>query len=667
MNRSRHVVASVAACCVVAVAALPFVAASHPTVTPPAPLPSVEWMAYGHDEGGSRYSPLAQVTPRNVGRLKVAWVSRNGDFSDGSRTGSGSAFEATPLMVAGTLYVITSFSRVLALDPQTGAQRWAYDPKINLALSFANALVQRGVATWVDPLRAPGQPCHRRIFLATLDARLIALDARTGRPCADFGKQGQVDLSQGVGAIHTRGDYAMTSPPAIDEVDGRVIVGSSIADNGSVSMPRGVVRAFDARSGARRWSFDPVPRNPNDPAHKTWTGNGTAITGAANVWSAMAVDTKRDLVFLPTTSPSPDFYGGDRVGSDVYANSLVALHAATGKVAWYFQVVHHDLWDYDIPAQPTLVTVRRGGARIAAVAVSTKMGHIFFLNRDTGLPVFPVQERPVPQGGVPGEQPWPTQPFPTAPPPLTPEKLSANDAFGITAADRAFCRQQIASLRSAGIFTPPSLQGTIIFPGNIGGVAWGGAAYNRSVGLLVVNTNRLATVVKLVPRYQWAGLVASGAEGSVRGAEVAPMEGSPYVMVRQYLVSPMGIPCNRPPWGTLDAIDINTGTVRWQVPLGIWPPARGDPRAAQWGSPSLGGPMVTGGGLVFIAATVDNSLRAFDVATGKELWRGKLPLPAQSTPMTYSSGGKQFVVIAAGGDAKAGTPVGAYLVAFALP
>ncbi|HKO25689.1 MAG TPA: PQQ-binding-like beta-propeller repeat protein, partial [Chloroflexota bacterium] len=304
---------------------------------------------------------------------------------------------------------------------------------------------------------------------------------------------------------------------------------------------------------------------------------------------------------------------------------------------------------------------------IAAVAVSTKMGHIFFLNRDTGKPVFPVQERPVPQGGVPGEQSWPTQPFPTAPPPLTPEKLSANDAFGITAADRAFCRQQIASLRSEGIFTPPSLQGTIIFPGNIGGGAWGGAAYNRSTYLLVVNTNRLATVVKLVPRYQWAGLVAGGAEGSVRGAEVAPMEGSPYVMVRQYLISPLGIPCNRPPWGTLDAIDINTGTVRWQVPLGIWPPARDDPRAAEWGSPGLGGPMVTGGGLVFIAATVDNSLRAFDVATGKELWRGKLPLPAQSTPMTYSSGGKQFVVIAAGGDAKAGTPVGAYLVAFALP
>jgi quinoprotein glucose dehydrogenase len=643
--------------------AVPPVVASTRAAAAPGVAPS-DWVAYGRDAGGTRYSPLTQITPRNVGRLKVAWVFHTRDVT---HMLSGSSFEATPIMVAGTLYLVSPFGRVFALDPQTGKQRWVYDPKVKLRTLVAIiGFIQRGLATWVDPLRPAGQRCHRRIFLATLDARLIALDARTGRPCADFGKQGQVDLLPGVGAVGLPGSYGETAPPTIDDVDGLVIIGGEIADDISASMPSGVVRAFDARSGALRWSFDPVPRNPNDPAYKTWAGNSTAFVGAGGVWNVMAFDHTRDLVFLPTEAASPDAYGGDRIGSDVYANSLVALHAATGKLAWYFQVVHHDVWDYDIAAQPALVTVRRGGAAIAAVAVSTKMGHIFFLNRDTGQPVFPVQERPVPQGGVPGEQTWPTQPFPTAPPPLTPERLSANEAFGVTPADREFCRMQIASLRSEGIFTPPSLQGSVDFPSPSGGVNWGSAAYNPSAGLLFVIVNRLAFALKLIPRMEWNGLVSRFAEGRA-GVGSGLMDGTPYVVVRYPLWTTRRIPCNPPPWGTLDAIDVNSGTVRWQVPIGIMPAVSAHPHAARWGAISYGGPMVTGGRLVFAAGTPNPFLRAFNLATGKELWRGKLPVPAQSTPMTYSSGGKQFVVVAAGGSSQLGTPLGDSLVAFALP
>jgi quinoprotein glucose dehydrogenase len=413
-----------------------------------------------------------------------------------------------------------------------------------------------------------------------------------------------------------------------------------------------------------RWSWDPIPRDRKDPAHKTWKNDSTARIGAANVWSIISVDSDRDLIFLPTSSPSPDFYGGERAGDNLYSDSIVALRASSGKRVWHFQVVHHDVWDYDVPAQPVLVTVRRDGKSIPTVAVASKMGHIFLLHRETGKPIFPVEERSVPQGAVPGEELSPAQPFPVMPAPLGPQKLTVEDAWGITTADRDWCRERMKGLRSDGIFTPPSLQGSIIFPGSIGGAHWGGVSFDPQRGILIVNTNRFPFVVTLIPRDRYEAEVKANPR-----ADISPQAGTPFAMRRDVLRTPSGVLCNPPPWGTLVAIDLASGKLRWEVPLGAIPKLAQIPGSSEWGSPNLGGSIVTAGGLIFIAAAMDNYLRAFDVETGKELWKGALPASAQATPITYRAGknGKQYIVIAAGGHGRLGTKLGDYVVAFALP
>jgi len=619
-----------------------------------------DWPAYGHDGGGSRYSPLKEINRENVKSLKVAWTYRTGDVADGSRTAETSQFEATPIMVEGTLYLSTPFNRVIAIDPLTGAERWSFDPKIDLSIPYAEGLTSRGVSTWLDPSRAAGEACRRRVFVATNDGRLIALDAATGKPCADFGKEGQVELTRGVGQFQP-GEYHFTSPPAI--INDLVVVGSTVDDALRVDAPSGVVRAFDARTGALRWSWNPIPREPTDPAWRTWKDDSAARTGAANVWSVISVDAARDLVFLPTSCPSPDFYGGERRGDNLYSDSVVALRASTGKLIWYFQVVHHDVWDYDVPAQPVLVSLRLRGREVPAVAVATKMGHIFLLERETGKPLLPIEERPVPQGAAPGEELSPTQPFPVLPPPLGPETLTPEDMWGITEADRQWCRERIKSLRSEGIFTPPSLQGSVVYPGNIGGVAWGGASVDPERGILIANTNRFPFIITLIPRERYA------AEKKAHpNADITPQTGTPYAMRRDILRTRAGVLCNPPPWGTLAAVDLASGKMLWQVPLGTIPALAQVPGSSAWGSPNLGGSVVTAGGLIFIAAAMDQYLRAFDVETGEELWKGALPAGGQATPMTYRGrDGKQYVVIAAGGHGRLGTKLGDYVVAFALP
>jgi len=631
----------------------------RPSTPEAEPLRATEWPHYGGDAGGLRYTPLQEITPRNVRDLEIAWVHRSGDLSDGrGEVASTTAYEATPILVDGTLYICTPFNRVLALDPQTGEERWAYDPGIDLRGRYANQLVCRGVASWRDPERESGAPCARRIFSATNDARLIALDAATGAPCAEFGQAGQVDLNTGTGEQKWLGEYQVTSPPVLAR--DLVVVGSAVSDNSRTDAPSGVVRAYDARSGALRWAWDPVPEGFEGGLRSE---SSDYWLGTANVWAPMSVDEERDLLFLPTGNTAPDFFGGHRGELDTFASSVVALRASTGEPVWHFQTVHHDLWDFDVPAQPTLFPLERGGGSRPALVQATKMGHLFVLDRETGTPLFPVEERPVPQGGVAGETLSPTQPFPLKPPPLVRHDLQPEDAWGLTPWDRAACRERLAALRFEGPFTPPSLQGTLMVPGNAGGSNWGGVAVDPERQLVIANVSDLAWMVKLLP-----GADFERERQANPGVEIAPQRGTPFAMRRELVLSPLGLPCSPPPWGTLAAVDLASGEIRWQVRLGTARDIAPIPLPIEVGTPNLGGPLATASGLVFIAAAMDDYLRAFDVSSGEELWKARLPAGGQATPMSYrGADGRQYVVIAAGGHARAGTTLGDALVAFALP
>jgi quinoprotein glucose dehydrogenase len=600
------------------------------------------WPTYSNDPGGTRYSPASQIDRNNVTQLKVAWTFHTGALPHDPELDKKAAFEATPILVDGKLFLSTPYDHVFALDPETGTKLWEFDPKLELPYG-SSEVTSRGVSAWRDPSGKAGSACRWRIFIGTLDARLIALDGTTGKPCADFGSDGEVDLTTGV-KLRDPGDYQVTSAPAI--VKDLVITGSSIGDNRAVTLERGIVRAFDVRSGKLRWSWDPIP----------WAMNTSPRTGAGNAWSTISADAERGLVFIPTGSASPDYFGGIRKGDNKWANSVVALRASTGEFVWGFQVVHHDLWDYDVASQPALFAWKDG---TPAIAITTKMGRVFVLNRLTGAPLLPVEERPVPKSDIAGEESWPTQPASTIS--LVPETFSPDDAWGKDAQDRQWCADKIKATRFGEIYTPPSLQGTLVYPSNVGGVNWGSAAYDPQRHLLFADTNRLPIFVKLIPRDELAEAHKNASESDRLHGEFARQTGAPYAMFRTPLLSPGGIPCNAPPWGTIAAVDLFTGRKVWDVPLGSFMPGMNT------GTITLGGPMATAGGLVFTAATMDNYIRAFDVETGKELWKYELPAAGQATPMTYTLRGKQYVVIAAGGHGKLGTKQGDAVVAFTLP
>jgi quinoprotein glucose dehydrogenase len=524
--------------------------------------------------------------------------------------------------------------------------------------------VSRGVSFWRDARAKAGQPCARRVIVATVDARLAALDAASGATCAGFGANGVVDLVAGLRNQQSYGDeYEQTSPPAI--VGDLIVVGSAIADNSSTTGASGEVRAFDARSGALRWTWNPVPQDPKDPAYDTWRGADAHRTGGANTWSIIAADPARDLVFLPTTSPAVDYYGGARLGDNRYANSVVALRASSGALVWHFQTVHHDLWDYDNASPPALVKLPDGRD---AVLQGTKTAQLFVLDRATGRPLFPVTERAVPKSDVPGEEAAPTQPLSSLGAGF--RTLTAADIWGATPEDLVECRARFATLRYDGPFTPPSLRGSVMLPANIGGAHWGGVAYDGERGIAIVPSNRLAAVVKLIPRAEWKTMREKLTQGERVGKEFTDMQGTPYVMQRETWLSSHRSPCTAPPFGSLTAIDLKSGDTLWDVALGT---GEGldkigiPPLPTGSGMANLGGAITTAGGLVFIGATLDAYFRAFDVETGRELWKFKLPAGGKATPMTYlGADGRQYVVISAGGDGKAWGKADS-VMAFALP
>ena len=647
------------------VPAAPLLLALLALQAPPTP---ADWPAYGRDPQGTRYSPAAAITRSNVARLEVAWTYRTGETGAAFKTDKPTSFEATPLVVDGVMYVGTPLGRVIALDPATGRERWVFDPKIKRDVRYGD-FASRGVSTWLDESAAAGAACRRRIFVATAQSQLIALDARDGRPCAGFGRSGIVDLKAGLRiAPFEPAAYSMTSPPLV--VKGVVITGSSIADNSRPDPASGEVRAYDARTGTLKWTWDPIPQDPNDPAYGEWHGALAQKSGAANAWSILVADPARDLVFIPTGSAAPDYYGVLRLGRNRYANSIVALRASTGHLVWAFQTVHHDLWDYDNASPPLLVTVTHDGAKVPAVLQATKTGMLFVLDRENGRPIFPVEERPVPSSDIPGEQASATQPFTTVIAPLSPNRFTLEQVWGLTDADRAACHAAIDSLRNEGIFTPPSVRGTFVLPSNIGGAHWGGVAVDPVRQIAVVPVNRIAAVVQLIPREQFDHERAMTEDKRLgRDYEYNGMWGTPYVMRRRMILSPSGLPCTAPPFGTLVAIDLKTGHRLWEVPLGSFtrplPAEQAATVPAEWGSPNLGGPIITAGGIIFIGAALDRWLHAYDIETGHELWRGPLPESGKATPMSYQlPSGEQFVAIAVGGGGAFG--VGDYVVAFRL-
>ncbi len=599
-----------------------------------------EWPHYGRDPGGMKYSPLDQINRSNVTRLRVAWAYRTGDLSDGTQYPTRSAFECTPLVVDGVMYLTTPFCRLIALEAETGKELWAYDPQLDKRRPY-NLFINRGAAYWTD-----GK--EKRVFFGTLDGRLIAVNAATGNAVQTFGEGGAVDLRRGTADKYPNRSYAVTSPPLAYK---DLVIAGSLVSDGEPQGPSGDVRAFDARTGKEVWRFHTVPQ-AGEFGNDTWDGESWKERGGANAWSILSLDAERGIVFLPLTSPSSDYYGGDRKGQNLFGDAVVALEAATGRRLWHFQTIHHDIWDWDLPAQPNLVTVQRNGKPVPAVAQVTKTGFVFLLDRMTGKPLFDVEERPVPPSEVPGESTWPTQPFPLKPPPYARQNFRMEELTEIPESRRE-CAKVLENAKSGPIYTPTGLQLTVIFPGTNGGANWGGASFDPTTGLLYVNSMDVGALRRMVKRPE-GSLIPYRAQG-------VGTESSRFWDSRLW-------PCQKPPWGALTAVDLNKGEFRWRVTLGVVDElvARGLPPT---GTSNLGGSIVTAGGLVFIAATNDGRFRAFDKDTGKELWVTRLPASGHATPMTFrgKKSGKQFVVIAAGGGNKYNKVYSDALVAFALP
>ncbi len=606
---------------------------------------------------GTKYSPLTQINSGNVANLELAWEYHTGDLPPNNDGMSLTSFQDQPSLIEGNLVVCSIRRHVIALDPATGKERWRFDPK-GKELSTKKC---RGIANWVDTAAAEDRQCRSRIFLGTTDYRLLAIDAKTGQPCEDFGEQGVVQMQPSKPELWPGEVAAISNPAVVNDV---VVVGSAVADNQRVDAPSGRVLAFDARTGEAAWEFDPVPRTATDPAMASWI-KGTNGFGQGNVWSSMAVDQELDLVYLPTTSASNDFYGGERPGDNHYTSSVVALKGATGEVVWHQQLVHHNVFDYDTPSRPLLIDYPRDGELVPALVQNTKMGIIFIFDRATGEPLVPIEERPVPQEGkVAGEVLSPTQPFTQGMPTIVKHGFSPDDAWGFTPIDKWMCRKKIEEFRYGPIYTPASEQGTIFSPSVGGGPNWGGGAYDPDSHIMIVPSNRVPTAVKLIPREQ----IQLGESQKIEMGGKMQFEnpGSPYVIEVQPLLSPLGSPCSEPPWAALTAVDIVQKKILWDVPLGSIKKLSPIPVDVHLGTPGAGGPLVTAGGVVFIGYSLDDTLRAFDLNSGEILWEGDLPAAGTAIPVTYEVDGEQYIVIAAGGHSMYGSTMGDAVMAFKL-
>ncbi len=631
-----------------------------------ATMPGLASEAYG-GVGGTKHVDLDQITPDNVHDLVEAWTFHTGDLGQGFENREYS-FQTSPVLWNRSLYFSTSAGLAIAIDAASGRELWRFDAQIPRQDTDYSEHASRGVTLWHAAVGSDDGGCSHRVFLPTRAGTMAALDALTGKPCPDFGKAGVVDLRASALPEQSEielgvGDYGITSPPVV--FGDLIIVGSAIGDNRAVALERGVVRAIKARTGEEVWRFDPIPRQPDDRASATWEGESARRTGAANAWAPLSVDVSMGLVFVPTSSPSPDFYGGERLGDNRYANSIVALNALTGQVAWHQQLVHHDVWDYDVPAQPVLMELDVRGEPVPAVLVATKTGMLFSFRRDNGVPIHGMEERIVPASDVPGERLSPTQPFSSIPALVSQKALNADDAFGLVYLDRMACADVLTSMRTEGIYTPPSLKGSIMNPGWAGGMNWGGVAVDPDRQIAIANVNQLPGLVRLIPRESAQAMIDSG---ELEDWDLARMQGTPYMMARRIFLSPLGLPCTQPPWGKLVAVDLRASTILWERPLGtVEDLAPAIVPNFEWGMPNIGGPLVTASGLIFIGAAVEHAFRAFDMKNGKELWKARLPTSANATPVSYEIDGVQFVVVAAGGHGGLGTARGDGLHAFRLP
>jgi len=622
-----------------------------------------DWKNYGRDPGGTRFAPFDQINGKTARNLKVAWTAHTGDVANDRK---GSEDQDTPSQIGDAVYVCTPRNIVIALDADTGKERWRHDPGVKPF--FWNRC--RGVGYYERPappvylggITRPAALCDRRIISTTIDARMFALDAATGKPCPGFGQGGVVDLKTGMGPVK-RGFYFQTSAPTV--AGDRIIVGGWVADNQELGEPSGAVRAFSAETGELIWAWDlgdpSIDKLP--PPGKTYT------RGTPNVWSTPAFDTGLGLVYLPTGNATPDYWGSHRTdASDRYSSSVVALDITTGKERWRFQTTHHDLWDYDVPSQPMLVDFPvAGGAKVPALIQLTKRGQIFVLDRATGVPLAKVVEKPVPGGAEKGEWTSPTQPYSTGMPAIGAEKLTERQMWGATPIDQLFCRVAFKSARYLGDFTPPGRTASVQYPGNGGGMNWGSGAYDPARGLLIVPDLRMAMTVKLVPSRDKKMDLALVPGRSAKGHDAKP-----YDSRDGWMLSLLFVPCLQPPNGTLSAVDLATRKVVWQVPAGTaeysGPFGLHSGLKVPLGTLGLGGPVTTAGGLTFHAATQDPYLRAYDTGTGKVVWQAKLPVGVGGTPMTYVSPatGRQYVVVSAGG-ARLMPGRGDYVIAYALP